>query len=183
MQTTQRKPDEQNTPYRPLIPTQKEIRVLLLRAGRLEDPIRCELHHASLLHEPYPRFETVSYVWGDPHQKITIEVDGIATPVGASAERVLRRFRLVDTDRTAWIDALCINQTDLEERSLQVALMADIYSKATHNLIWLGEVDGFSAQARVTIDAIVDDARNETEDLVAFRRTVFDEHEGEQFSG
>lgn len=43
-----------------------------------------------------------------------------------------------------WIDAICINQSDLDERSRQVRIMPDIYSRASAVIIWLGhdrEVD------------------------------------------
>jgi hypothetical protein len=46
-----------------------------------------------------------------------------------------------------WIDALCINQADLAERSSQVAIMQKIYSKAAGTLIWLGRHNRFSLQA------------------------------------
>lgn len=38
-----------------------------------------------------------------------------------------------------WADAICINQDDNDEKSRQVRLMAQIYSKATYALVWLGE--------------------------------------------
>jgi hypothetical protein len=38
-----------------------------------------------------------------------------------------------------WIDAICINQKDLAERSVQVTRMRDIYIRATTVFIWLGE--------------------------------------------
>jgi hypothetical protein len=38
-----------------------------------------------------------------------------------------------------WVDALCINQDDDEEKSQQVAMMREIYSSATRVLIWLGK--------------------------------------------
>lgn len=43
-------------------------------------------------------------------------------------------------DISMWIDAICINQTDLDEKGYQVELMGDIYSKASHVLIWLGNL-------------------------------------------
>ena len=36
-----------------------------------------------------------------------------------------------------WIDALCINQTDIDERNAQVALMQNIYASAAFVLVWL----------------------------------------------
>ncbi|KAM0335532.1 hypothetical protein ACHAQA_000580 [Verticillium albo-atrum] len=37
-----------------------------------------------------------------------------------------------------WIDALCIDQQSMEEKSSQVPLMAEIYAVATSVLVWLG---------------------------------------------
>ena len=40
-----------------------------------------------------------------------------------------------------WVDALCINQDDQEERARQIAMMGDIYSHAANVIVWLGEAD------------------------------------------
>ncbi len=40
--------------------------------------------------------------------------------------------------RVLWIDAICVNQTNLEERSRQVTRMVNIYSKAARVIVWLG---------------------------------------------
>lgn len=53
----------------------------------------------------------------------------------------LRQFRSPNASRMLWIDLLCINQTDLKERTLQVALMGDIFAKADSVCVWLGESD------------------------------------------
>jgi hypothetical protein len=38
-----------------------------------------------------------------------------------------------------WIDAICINQADLDERKQQVQLMRDVYSGASRVVVWLRE--------------------------------------------
>ena len=38
-----------------------------------------------------------------------------------------------------WIDSICINQTDIPEKNIQVAMMGEIYNKADQVVIWLGE--------------------------------------------
>ncbi|RYP79954.1 hypothetical protein DL770_006429 [Monosporascus sp. CRB-9-2] len=40
-----------------------------------------------------------------------------------------------------WVDAICINQGDIEERNEQVSMMRDIYSSSKRVLIRLGTVD------------------------------------------
>ncbi|EFQ96863.1 ankyrin and HET domain-containing protein [Nannizzia gypsea CBS 118893] len=46
-----------------------------------------------------------------------------------------------------WVDQVCINQTDPEERSSQVDLMHRIYHQAAFTLLWLGREDGYTKRA------------------------------------
>ena len=64
-----------------------------------------------------------------------------------------------------WIDAVCINQHDREERSSQVALMYGIYSFPIRNLVWLGEDNGTTRTALDCIYRVVEDMRVETDDF------------------
>jgi hypothetical protein len=48
-------------------------------------------------------------------------------------------WRLVQVPVVLWVDFLCINQQDVVERSLQVAMMREIYEKSREVIIWLGE--------------------------------------------
>ena len=51
----------------------------------------------------------------------------------------LKALRDKKRPRILWIDALCINQSDIEERSSQVAFMSSVYSRAVRVIVWLGE--------------------------------------------
>jgi hypothetical protein len=53
----------------------------------------------------------------------------------------LRRLRLNDRSRLLWVDAVCINQSDDDEKSSQVRMMGDIYRGAARVLRWLGRAD------------------------------------------
>ena len=59
-----------------------------------------------------------------------------------------------------WIDALCINQDNMDERSAQVALMGSIYKQATACLVWLGEKDDFTGIAMSTAVKLWNELRN-----------------------
>jgi hypothetical protein len=61
----------------------------------------------------------------------------------------LRYLRRADIARDCWIDALCINQNDWDERSREVKRMAKIYALADRVVVWLGssEPDGSSQRA------------------------------------
>jgi hypothetical protein len=129
----------QSGPYKPLNSDNKEIRLLLVKAGKADQPIECELQHTSLQSKDRPEYETVSYCWGDATEKATIVLHGVETSVPLSSKTVLARIREAKKDRLVWIDAVCINQDDVAERGQQVALMEEIYSGTVQNLIWLGE--------------------------------------------
>ncbi|KAI7553019.1 hypothetical protein KC319_g13130, partial [Hortaea werneckii] len=118
-------------------------------------------------------FETVSYAWGDVHACHQIIVNGHGLPVSANCAQVLRRMRHPDRDRRLWIDAVCINQDDLRERSWQVSMMADIYSSAQCNLIWLGECPNIVASAAATaIRSIMGQVQEEIKAMCRFHEAV-----------
>ena len=52
-----------------------------------------------------------------------------------------------------WIDSICINQSDLREKSYQVSMMKDIYESAQTIISWLGEVD---EDAKLGMEYILD---------------------------
>ena len=56
-----------------------------------------------------------------------------------------------------WIDAVCINQDDMAERSSQVAFMRRIYQLATGVVIWLGRHDVHSRRAMSVIASFATD--------------------------
>ncbi|KAF2679376.1 hypothetical protein K458DRAFT_394070 [Lentithecium fluviatile CBS 122367] len=66
----------------------------------------------------------------------------------ATALRYLRRKR---ESRVLWIDSLCINQDDAEERSRQVARMAEIYALAPRVVVWLGKSSSGGQEALETL--------------------------------
>lgn len=67
--------------------------------------------------------------------------------VTRNLEPALRHLRCPNEKLYLWIDALCINQNSVEERSQQVQLMANIYSRASRVLVWLGEASNDSDSA------------------------------------
>lgn len=120
--------------YEPL-PSQSSIRLITLHPGDFNDPIRCTLEVFELA--SIPPYEAISYVWGDPTPRNRIRCNGRPYLIGNNVNDVIRNVRLKDEIRVIWIDALCINQANLGERSHQVLLMRDIYSKAKRTLICL----------------------------------------------
>ncbi|KXS94525.1 hypothetical protein AC578_4149 [Pseudocercospora eumusae] len=159
--------------YRQLDSSAREIRLVTVEAGRRDD-INCELKTVSLDGE-LPQYESVSYCWGDTTKKCTINVDDQTMDVSKNAHAALMRIRDPTIDRTIWMDAICINQADVEERGSQVSNMHLVYHRATRNLIWLGEDDGLVAPALETMRIILDEARLETDNFRTFFEEVYDD--------
>ncbi|KAI1138198.1 HET-domain-containing protein [Hypoxylon sp. FL0543] len=120
-----------------LEPECNQFRFLTLLPGSGEDPLICILEHGDI--GKSPPYEAISYVWGDPDDKVIITCNGKALAITAGLDVVLRHFRSPTERKCLWADAICINQNDNEERGRQVHRMKDIYSKASQVLIWLGE--------------------------------------------
>ncbi|UZP36922.1 hypothetical protein NXS19_004738 [Fusarium pseudograminearum] len=59
--------------------------------------------------------------------------------IASNLHQALLHLRHPRRARVLWIDALCINQDDSNERGQQVQLMRDIYAQATQVIAWLGE--------------------------------------------
>jgi len=117
------------------------IRLLVLVPGEMDSPIQTYLAEFRL--QENPPYEAVSYTWateeGDCSVSSQIRCDDGRLWVTKNCELALRYLRETDSKRTLWVDAICINQKDVNERGSQVGIMRDVYSKADRVLIWLGE--------------------------------------------
>jgi hypothetical protein len=128
------------------------IRLLKLLPSRSRDQeIVCEFVTHNLEDGRQRTYEALSYAWGQAPRVDYIKVrkdDGFynlnVTRTLSSALRALRPRRRL---RTLWIDAICINQENWEEKSQQVANMRKIYGMASRVCIWLGEADEDSKMA------------------------------------
>lgn len=88
--------------------TGDQIRLITLHPGDWNDPIRCSIGYNSLA-ALKGKYYTLSYVWGSPHKKRNIWLQGLEWPVTLNLEGALRHLRLVYGEITIWIDALCID--------------------------------------------------------------------------
>ncbi|KAI1395689.1 heterokaryon incompatibility protein-domain-containing protein [Hypoxylon fuscum] len=124
----------------PLDASKREIRLLHLQpAPNLDDEISGTLTTAAL-GDRATKFEALSYTWGGSSENRTIQLNQKGGHVVTdNLYYALRRLRNRRTKRVIWIDAICINQTDFDEKGHQVAMMGDIYSSASRVLIWIGE--------------------------------------------
>lgn len=143
----------------------REIRLVTLLPGQWSDKIQCQLKHAPLANNPV--YKALSYVWGSPRATRTVLVDGHHYSVTVNLESALRRLRKPDGYLIIWIDALCINQSNNQERTEQVNLMHDIYASAEEVIVYLGEVQRYDKPASFQNTVFYYDDRD-LENLQAF---------------
>ncbi|XP_014553941.1 hypothetical protein COCVIDRAFT_40077 [Bipolaris victoriae FI3] len=154
--------------YQPLNPTREKFRFLRIHPTNIpESIISCQLFTTSLAEQP--SYKALSYEWGRKDITKYIIVNGIRVQVTHNLEAALRRIRKSDSEVILWVDAVCINQQDLDERNSQVAMMSKLYSKTTLTYAWLGEDDDGSAQRVFSlICSFVGDFTKRVEDIDHF---------------
>jgi hypothetical protein len=167
--------------YSPLDGSIEEIRLMTLLAGSFADDI-----HVVLRKIPFPadnithipKYEALSYTWGSKSDLVDIIIDEgssgrRALAVTRNLATALPYLRYEHTDRVLWIDAICVDQLNLDERSSQVERMADIYSCAERVVIWLGPETDETAHAfdllsllasRIEIDWVSEEVKSVLEE-------------------
>lgn len=86
-----------------------------------------------------PPYRAISYTWGDPESNTTILINDRAFRVRTNCEFVLKQAYWYEKTYYYWVDAICINQESLEEKSMQVSIMGSIYKRAAHVLACVGD--------------------------------------------
>ncbi|KAI1281726.1 HET-domain-containing protein [Xylaria sp. FL0933] len=113
-----------------------EIRLFDLLPGKSAEEIRGTLRIVTF--DQRAEFEALSWVWGDPKDTRPIIVDEEPFQATLNLETALRDLRYRRKKRVLWVDAVCINQDDAEEKNVQVGRMHLVYSRARRVLAWMG---------------------------------------------
>lgn len=141
--------------YHPIYKPIQHDQVRLVKFGHDGNRASAVLEAFSL-EGPIPHYYTLSYAWG-LQSHISGAIDRHSLHIGKEKFPVLAALRsffqvlgakdaeLQDT--WWWIDSICINLEDMQERSQQVQLMGDIYRRAQKVVIWLGEGSDDTARA------------------------------------
>ncbi|KAJ5638576.1 heterokaryon incompatibility protein-domain-containing protein [Penicillium herquei] len=142
----------------------------LLPSKDTSAPIECTLFNYDLsdgsggLHI----YEALSYCWESNVRSELVMINGCAFPVTKNLHTALLYLRDHQLERTLWVDAICINQDDVDEKSAQIPLMRSIYAQAGQVIVWLGEDRDGGDKALEGIQCIA--AQNETtQSLTEFR--------------
>jgi hypothetical protein len=155
-------------PYNPLKlenDTKDRIRLLSLAPGSFEDPIQITLSAHTV--DQLPSYEALSYVWGEKICKKPAQVDGCKLDITKNLDVALRHLRHRNDNRVLWVDAICVDQGNVDERNHQVQLMKLIYSRAPQVVVWLGPAGDNS-------DFVLDYMTCDEKDASAEPRFVYD---------
>lgn len=78
----------------------------------------------------HPFHTALSYVWGNPALVRLIRCNSKPFATTENLDLALRQIRRLDVAVLLWVDQICINQDDLQEKNQQVAIMVTIYQRA-----------------------------------------------------
>lgn len=114
---------------------QDEIRILILSPSTT-DRVECALETVLLSDEL--SFDALSYRWGSTDNLKSVQCEGGTLNITQNLFSALRHLAYSHQERRLWVDAICINQGDREEKSIQIRRMGKIYTNARQTIVWLG---------------------------------------------
>ena len=137
-----------------VLATARSIRVMVLHSSKTFDqPLACDLMQVEIeaCAEPQHEYDAVSYCWGEPNFSHSLMCNGEQLKITPNVDSLLRYLRKPHRPCRLWVDGICINQQDADEKSLQVALMGDIFFSAVRVHVWLGEAYESDDEAIVSL--------------------------------
>ncbi|OAG04197.1 HET-domain-containing protein [Paraphaeosphaeria sporulosa] len=126
------------------------IRILKLYPSNPQNPdVECELIESGT--DGIEKYEALSWCWGKEQKENFINIRQknkiYVKKVQPNLFEALKALRYRTKDRYLWVDAVCIDQENLEEKNHQVEMMFEIYGKASKVCIWLGTANDSSCLA------------------------------------
>ena len=115
----------------------REIRLIELKRRLPATDISCTLTQFPL--NEAPPYEAISYTWGSGIKDHLIFFNHKWLPTTRNVHKLLHDRCSYARTRWIWIDAVCIDQDDLEEKKVQIELMGEIYRTADRVVIWLDD--------------------------------------------
>ena len=134
---------------------------------------------------------TLSYVWGDSTSKRKISVNGHVMEVTRNLWEYLHHMMMDPDDEEnervwLWIDAICINQQDVDEQNAQIKRMKNIYDQSLGCIAWLGPASDDSDKAMDMLKTIAEQQVNTTAEGIEYmskvRSSILDDKAETSFS-
>jgi hypothetical protein len=158
------------SPYLPISKNSRQLRFCRI-VQEYNDIVSCTLEPADL--DGNVPYECLSYCWGEARTK-WISINGCRYPAQDSLNEALLLLRSLKLAKPLWIDAICVNQDDMDEKRHQVPMMAKIFEQAERVYMWLGP-NLCSSQGNQTAD-VNPSVRSIKEAKSFFRQLAKDVH-------
>jgi hypothetical protein len=102
------------------------------------------------------QYQALSYTWGEPVFTKTLHVlNGTETAgdiyITKNLHSALQNLREPDKILVLWVDAVCIDQSNIMERNSQVSNIPQTYSEASAVLVWVG-TDSLQNDGQLCLD-------------------------------
>lgn len=139
-----------------------EIRTLHINpSDKITDPILCQFYVQNITADHTKDYKALSWVWGQvegDEQEIFIldQQNKYSVPVRPNLASALRYIRDPRKKVVLWVDILCINQTDITERSAQLSIITTIFRRAAEVIVWLGSENDHINEAIDWIPRLLD---------------------------
>lgn len=145
--------------FKPLL-TKSSNRLTTVLPMTRDGLLQCQLRVVDLKESPKPHYTALSYTWASPlhspsqeeesHNRWIVTIDDTRCCIQRILFDYLDQLRRSSDKRQKdqfWINVLCIDRSDVEERSEQVNMMAQLYRSAGLFVVWLAAKDEDTAQA------------------------------------
>lgn len=113
------------------------VRLLELLPGCNEEPLRGVVFHTPI--DDAGHYRALSYVWGE-----SSHTERLWTPAGtllitSNLKAALQTIRQKQEPMILWVDRVCINQEDADEKATQIRLLPHIFQRAISVLAFTGD--------------------------------------------
>ena len=123
------------------LPFPDSTRLIELHPGISSASLSCTILQRRL--KDAPSYEAISYTWGAVDDQVPLECGLAGTSrdlmITRNCAQMLCRIRSATGQRRLWVDAICIDQENIDERNTQIAMMGSIYRGASRVVIDIGE--------------------------------------------
>ncbi|KAF2996303.1 Non-essential glycogen phosphorylase [Curvularia kusanoi] len=126
------------SPIYPHTLPERTIRLLTIDPGEPSSPLVCTLEE-TCLDTTQISYNALSYCWGANDFSLEIECNSYPLLITPNLHAALLEYRRRAVTTPLWVDAICINQSDIPERTAQVRMMRSVYTQAACVVVWLGE--------------------------------------------
>lgn len=122
---------QSNPLYEPLPDALTHIRLLEVLQGKIGQHVVCAMSVWPL--ETAPPYDAISYTWGDPTLTVPVTINGVEISVRTNCEYVMQQWftTKMNESKHIWVDAICIDQSNLKERGHQVTIMGELYKRSS----------------------------------------------------